>query len=101
MRPLSAPPSSKGWLSGGLESGFGAVGVVEALLVGAMLELTDLFPVVMESLSEGCFLISSGETSFWRSEERAGEVDLLLAASPLPPPREEFRGETLPICHNI
>jgi hypothetical protein len=73
------------------------VGVVPALpLLGPMLEFVeDRFRVDVVLVSEGWSLISPVETSRWSGDAWTGELDLLLAESP--PPREEFRGETLPV----
>lgn len=62
-----------------------------------MLEPADLLIAVFVSASEGCSLNSTVATSRCKGDECTGELDFLLAASPLPP-REEFRGETLPVC---
>lgn len=40
---------------------------------------------------------SALETSRWRGEDCFGELDFLESESPLPP-RDELRGETLPVC---
>jgi hypothetical protein len=61
--PLSAPPSRRGWLRGGLDGPFMAVGVVPALVPAPALELRDRWAVVIESDSDGCSLTSPVETS--------------------------------------
>ena len=61
------------------------------------LELPDrLIEVELASASDGCSLVSPADTSRWSGDECMGELDFLLVVSL--PPREEFRGETLPVC---
>lgn len=64
--------------------------------LGTTLELKDRLIAVFTSVSESCSLASTVVISCCSEEERAGEADFLLCASPLPP-REELRGETLPV----
>lgn len=90
-------PPSRGWLGGGIEKPLEPAGVVPALpALGTTLEPEDLFIVVLVSVSEGGSMSSTVPTSRCNGDECTGELDFLLAASPLPP-REEFRGETLPV----
>lgn len=79
-----------------MEGPFAAVGVVPALVGGPAPELSDRLAVPAESVSDGCSLSSPAETSRVRGDAWTGEADFLLAVSL--PPRDEFRGETLPVC---
>lgn len=73
-----------------------ATGVAPVLpLLGTALELDDLLINGSVSFSEGCSLTSPVEISRCNEDECTGEVDFLLIVSL--PPREEFRGETLPV----
>jgi hypothetical protein len=66
-------------------------------LTGAMLEFIDLLAEIeFVSLPADCCPTSPAETSRWSGDECAGDADFLLA--PSLPPRDEFRGETLPVC---
>lgn len=78
------------------------VGVLVAFpLPGSALLLDDRPFVFAVSVSEtwALALASPIDTSLCKGEEWTGELDFLLAASL--PPREEFRGETLPVCSNV
>ena len=101
MSLLPVPPDNRGCDGGGIEEcPLDPVGVDPALPplgVGAMLELEDLFIGALMSVSEGCSPPTSPvETSRCSGDECTGEADFLLMFS-APPPREEFRGETLPV----
>lgn len=87
-----------------VECPFDPTGVVPPALplLGTTLELVEdllLIMFVPVSVPEGCspMLTPAAEISRCSGEEGTGEPDFLLVASPLPPPREEFRGETLPV----
>lgn len=98
----AAPPSRRGWLSGGIVKPLAmAPGVVPVLVVpgpAIALPLEDLLAVVLVSDSEGCSLVSPVETSRCKGDEWTGELDFLLPSPP--PPRDEFRGDTRPVCVN-
>ena len=98
---LPVPPDNRGCDGGGIEEcPLDAVGVdpvLPPLGVGATLELEDLLIAALISASEDCSPPASKvETSRCNGDECTGEVDFLLMLS-APPPREEFRGETLPV----
>lgn len=94
----AAPPPSNGCDGGGIEGcTLDPPGVVPVFpLPGTPPEIEDRLIVVSAFVSENCSLPSPVGISRCNGDKCTGEADFLLVVSPLPP-REEFRGETLPV----